>query len=87
MHGSVMRAVLVEDQPGQRHAGLDALDDDDGNGVVRVVQHAMNHGDSGGQWVAAGYSGSGGSEAMVALRRTAGQLDHLDHLHKIEAAR
>ena len=38
------RPVLVEDEPGERRAGLDAFDDDDRDRIVGIVQHAMNHG-------------------------------------------
>src|SRR5262249_42318719 len=36
-------AVLVENQSGQCLSGLDAFDDDDGNGILGVVQYAVNH--------------------------------------------
>src|SRR6478609_7956357 len=42
--GQRERTVLVEDEAGESHAGLDPFDDDDGDGVLRVVQHAMDHG-------------------------------------------
>ncbi len=52
--GTVDRPVLVEDEAGQRRAGLDALDDDDRDRIVRVVQYAVNHRHSG----CAGHAGA-----------------------------
>jgi asparaginyl-tRNA synthetase len=43
------RAVFVENQPGQRCAGLDAFDNDDGDRVVRVVQHTVDHSRNSGE--------------------------------------
>ena len=37
------RPVLVEDQAGQRRAGLDAFDHDHGDRIVGVMQHTMDH--------------------------------------------
>src|SRR5689334_7125474 len=39
-------SILVEDQSGERRPGMDALDDDDRNAVIGVVQYAMDHGGS-----------------------------------------
>ena len=43
------RPVLVEDEAGQRSAGLDALDHHHGDRILGVVQYAMNHRQSSGE--------------------------------------
>src|SRR4029079_18765170 len=37
------RAVFIQDQAGERGPRLDALDDDDGDRIFRIVQYAVNH--------------------------------------------
>jgi hypothetical protein len=69
------RAVFIEDQPGQRLAGFHAFDDDNGDRILGIVQHAVDH---------CGISRDKRPARNLTGGRTTDQLYHIDELNHLE---